>query len=109
MIKAIIHVTETRPDMYGNTYRRASIQNTRTGQTTPTFHATSEGNAVSMVSRLLNATGNELASSVSCTNSARLSSLPDGDFVRPAELAAELRKIGFRIPAERARTCPGCF
>lgn len=108
-IKALIHITATKPDLYGNTYRRGHITNTRTGKSTPGFKANSTGNVSNIFRQLTGAEYGEYSTSEDCTGSARLSSLPDGEYVRPADLARELRKIGFAIPAARARDCQGCL
>jgi len=109
-IKAIISITATHPDMYGNTYRRATITNTRTGRKTPGFKCSSAGNVQSLTAALLGLDYcRGLDTNEHDTGSARLSSLPAGEYYRPADLARELRKTGFQIPAARLATCRGCL
>jgi hypothetical protein len=109
MIKAIISITATKPDMYGNTYRTGTITNTRNGKSTLVFKANSAGNVESVTRSLLALDWSGISTSETSTGSARLSSLPNCAFLRPAELAAELRKIGFRVPAERVKQASGCL
>jgi hypothetical protein len=107
-IKMLIHVTETKPDLYGNTYRTARITNTRTGKTTPEFKTCSAGNVQSVASDLTGLNRwPDMSTTTSSTGSARLKSLPEAVYMKPADLAGELRVIGFKVP--KNATARGCL
>jgi len=74
-IKAIVLITETKPDVYGGTYRTATITNPKNGKSFTT-HAVGEGNIRCI---LWGAFGHDVKFMVnySYTNSTRLSSLPE--------------------------------
>lgn len=99
-IKAILTVTETKPDVYSNTYSVGEITNTRTGKSfrCKTNH---ERNARLVLNQLIGGEWHSIKSTIICTGYARLSSLPDAPYMNLPDFAKALRQIGFSVPAAR--------
>ena len=105
MFKALLHHTYTKRDMYGNVYHTVRITNPRTEKFF-TVGTSSLGNVEHILYSLFpecKKTGRYLFYTTKrCTDSARLSSLPQHEYLNECHpdnnWEKALRKIGYKIP-----------
>ena len=98
-IKAIIEMTYTKRDTSGNVYHTAKITHPTTGRSFTT-HACAECNIRSILSDAFGGRYPGLHITDSCTDSTRLSSLPEHERLDQCSYRAEWKKalnaIGYR-------------
>jgi len=103
MYKALLHETWTKRDMSGNVYHAVRITNPK-NEKSFTVETPSLGNVESILYDAFKFKSGRYPyyRTDRCTDSSRLSSLPDRIYLNQCHLddkwKTELRKIGYRIP-----------
>jgi hypothetical protein len=101
--KALLHHTYTKKDIYGNVYHTVRITNPKTGKSVTTS-TPSLGNVEHILNSIFPYTSFHYPyyTTECCTDSARLSSLPDHVYLNDChpkdDWKKALRSIGYRLP-----------
>ena len=103
--KALLHESYTKRDMYGNVYHTIKVTNPITGKSF-TVETPSSSNVDSILSDAFKLKSGRYPHyfTSACTNSARLSSLPDHIYLNQCHFddgwKKALNNIGYRIPKQ---------